>query len=209
MSHATADEPTEWEIVERKTAYRGFFSLDVLKLRHRLFSGGWSEIITRELFRMRQAVTVLPFDPSTQRVVLVEQFRTGMLESGARPWILEAPAGLAEPGEALEEVARRECHEETGLTLGRLVRACDYAASPGACSEQVRVFIGELTELPRTGVSGQAGEGEDIRSHVVDLDEAIRMVGDGRIIGISAIVAILWLGANHEQLALGWAAGKT
>lgn len=204
MKAGAPGEPGEWEIVERRPAYRGFFGLDVLKLRHRLFSGGWSELITREQFKMRQAVTVLPFDAVSERVVLVEQFRPGMLDAMARPWLIEAPAGLVEPGEALDEVARRECREETGLELARLVHACDFASSPGACSEQVRVFVGELPAPPQPGLAGQSAEGEDIRSHVVGLDEAVRMIGDGRIIGVSAVISVLWLAANRDQVRSAW-----
>ena len=31
------------EIVEKSTAFKGFFQLDQVLLKHRLFEGGWSE----------------------------------------------------------------------------------------------------------------------------------------------------------------------
>ena len=99
--------PGSWEIVERRGVYEGFFSLDVLHLRHRLFAGGWSPVLKRELFRTRRAAVILPYDPVRDVVVLVEQFRTGAVETGSSSWLLEACAGLTEPGESAEEVARR------------------------------------------------------------------------------------------------------
>ncbi len=37
------------EIIARETLYRGFFSLDLYRFRHRLFNGGMSGEITREI----------------------------------------------------------------------------------------------------------------------------------------------------------------
>ena len=51
------------ELVEETTAYSGFFKLRNLKLRHKLFQGGWSEIFNRELCVRGDAVGVLLFDP--------------------------------------------------------------------------------------------------------------------------------------------------
>lgn len=206
MTLGAGTGPGEWEVVERRQAYRGFFSLDVLRLRHRRFDGTWSDVLVREQFLMRRAVAVLPYHAASDTLVLVEQFRAGILDALPRPWLVEAPAGLVETDEPLEDVARRECREETGLVLGRLRHACDYASSPGGCSEIVRYFVGELTAPPRPGVSGMTGEGEDIRSHVVRLDEAVAMVEDGRIIGVTGVVGVLWLAANAPALRHEWAA---
>ena len=36
------------EIIARETLYRGFFSLDLYRFRHRLFNGGMSEMCIRD-----------------------------------------------------------------------------------------------------------------------------------------------------------------
>ena len=76
------------EVLKRREAYRGFFLLDVLTLRHRLFEGGWSREVERELFVRPAAVAVLPYDPERGRVVLVEQFRVGALDEDQSPWLM-------------------------------------------------------------------------------------------------------------------------
>ncbi|MFO1070944.1 MAG: NUDIX domain-containing protein [Geminicoccaceae bacterium] len=203
MSPGPAD-PQGYEIVERRPAYQGFFRLDVVRLRHRRFDGEWSQVITRELFAMRRAATVLPWDPVSDRVVLVEQFRTGAIDICERPWMLEACAGLAEGSEPAEDIARRECFEESGLMPRRLAWACDYASSPGATTEKVSVYVGEVTAPASGGIYGKAEEGEDIRTHVLPFAEALAMVGDGRIIAITAVVSLFWLQANHARLREAW-----
>ena len=73
------------QILRREPGFRGFYQLDVLTLRHRLFAGGWGPELRRELFVRRDAVCVLPYDPWEDAVVLVEQMRVGALDKRASP----------------------------------------------------------------------------------------------------------------------------
>ena len=107
------------EIIARETLYRGFFSLDLYRFRHRLFNGGMSGEITREIFERGHAAVLLPFDPVLDKVVLIEQIRIAALETSETPWLLEMVAGMIEPGESIDQVARRESMEEAGLVVGR------------------------------------------------------------------------------------------
>ena len=68
------------EILENSVAYSGFLSVFKIKLRHRLYRGGMSGCITRELLERGQAVAVLLYDPAADAVVLIEQFRIGALD---------------------------------------------------------------------------------------------------------------------------------
>src|SRR3989338_685097 len=84
-------------LVSRTAGYRGFFSIDTIRLRHKLFAGGWSREFERELFMRGHAAGVLLYDPDLDKVVLVEQFRIGAIEDAQRdgrsPWLLEIVAG--------------------------------------------------------------------------------------------------------------------
>ena len=71
------------EVISRNLAHDGFLSIEHIQLRHRLFSGEWSEVFKRELQLKDPAVGVLLFDPALDRILFVRQFRIGMLgESG-------------------------------------------------------------------------------------------------------------------------------
>ena len=48
------------EVLEKTTPYRGFFRMDVYRLRHRTFDGGWTQELSREVFERGHAVAVLP-----------------------------------------------------------------------------------------------------------------------------------------------------
>ena len=93
------------DIISRETGFKGFYRLDVLNLRHRLFNGGWGPVLRRELLVRHDAVCVLPYDPWLDQVVLIEQVRIGALEKSDNPWMLELVAGLIDTDESPEEVA--------------------------------------------------------------------------------------------------------
>jgi ADP-ribose pyrophosphatase len=196
--------PTAVELIERERVYDGFFALERLRLRHERFAGGWTDVLRREWLIQRRAAAILPFDPARSTVLLVEQFRAGALDGPGGPWIIEAPAGLMEAGENAEALARRELLEECGLEAGRLEHALDYWASPGATSEMVHVFIGEVVLPMEVGVHGLAQEGEDIKSHVLDLDTAFEWLDRGRVQGASGLVALQWLRVHHARLRVSW-----
>lgn len=192
------------EILARERLHDGFYRLDRLRLRHERFDGAWTPPLVRELLVQRAAVAVLPFDPTRELVVLVEQFRAGCLDLPGEPWLLEAVAGLTDGDETAEAVARRELREETGLEAGRLIHACDYHSSPGGTSERVRVFVAEVVAPAAGGIFGLPHEHEDIRTHVVPLATALGWVDDGRIVAASGLVPLLWLRAHLDRVRAAW-----
>lgn len=192
------------EIVERQTAYEGFYRLDRYRLRHRLHGGGWSRPLVRENFERGHAVAVLPYDPVADAVILMEQFRIGAMAAGFDPWIAEIVAGMIDPGEDTEAVARRETREEIGREVGDLIRVCDYLSTPGGCSETVTLYCGRVDSAGAEGVFGNPNEDEDILIYAIPFDEAMKRVGDGRINNSVTIIALQWLALNRDRVRAEW-----
>ncbi|MEM9430257.1 MAG: NUDIX domain-containing protein [Pseudomonadota bacterium] len=191
--------------LERERVAEGFFAYDVLTYRHRRYDGSLSDTIRREVFATGDAVTVLPWDPATDQVLLIEQVRAGTLARGeANPWSLEVIAGSLDRRETLEEAARREAEEEAGLALGRLVEIGAYYSSPGALTEHVTGFIGEATLARAGGVHGLASEGEDIRSLILSFAEAMAAVDRGEIRNAPALLSLYALNRQRAALATRW-----
>lgn len=195
---------SRFRILARDRVHDGFYRLDVLTVSHERFLGGWTRPLRRELLVQRPAVAVLPYDPTRDLVVLVEQFRTGCVDQPGEPWLIEAVAGLVEQGEAPPDVAAREVREETGLAICRSEFVCRYHASPGGTSEQVDVFVAEVDAGVGAGVFGVAHEDEDIRTLVVPALEAFAMVADGRIIAANSVIPLLWLQLHRDRLRAKW-----
>ena len=190
------------EVRRIRRRHEGFFALDEVALSHPAFAGGRIDVV-REVFVGNDAALVLPFDPATGRVVLLEQFRAGPWRRGdARPWVLEPVAGLVDPGESPEDCARREAVEEAGLTLRRLVPVPGGYASPGASTEFFHMFVG-LCDLDdgHVGPGGLDAEGEDIRTHVLTLDDALVLAETGEASVVPLTTLLLWAALNRARLA--------
>lgn len=192
------------EIIARETLYRGFFSLNLYRFRHRLFNGEMSGEVKREVFERGHAAVLLPYDPRRDEVVLVEQLRIPALESSNSPWLLEMVAGIIETGESVEDVCRREAQEEAGVAVGRCKPVLSYLASPGGTSERLSIMVGEVDASTAEGIHGLAAEDEDIRVHVVSREQAYCWVEEGVIDNAASVIALQWLALHHESLRKEW-----
>lgn len=196
------------DIVERQVLHQGYFRMARYHLRHRLFAGGWSEEISRELFEQKHAVGVLLYDPDLAEVVLVEQFRVGALMDEQSPWLVEIVAGAAKPEEDLMDVARREAMEEAGLEILDLIPVSNYWVSPGITSERIIIYCGKVDAREAGGLHGLAHEHEDIRVRSVAIAEAFAGVREGVIRNAAAIIALQWLELNLQKLNEAWLSKK-
>ena len=196
------------EITGREASFNGFFAVETLSLRHRLFEGGWSERFRRELFQRGDAVGVLPWDPVSDEVVLVEQFRVGAIRGDDSPWMLELVAGIVEPGESDALVAQRETEEEAGCRVDRLEPIATFYPSAGACSEQIRLFVGEATVTRPGTVQGSDSEHEDILVHQIPRGAAREMLDRNEINNGHSLIALQWLARHGDRLKAQWASAS-
>ena len=187
-------------IQEETTLHSGFLELRQYAITHKLFNGDTSPVLKRESIVRPPSVGVILYDPSRQQVVLIEQFRMGPFLGNDDPWLLEVVAGMSEPGETLDAVARREVTEETGYQVASLLPVADVYVSPGASSEKLKLFCALVDASKAGGTFGVADEGEDIKVHVLPLSDAYDMVTDGRINNAPAVIALQWLKLHHHEL---------
>jgi ADP-ribose pyrophosphatase len=193
------------EILDKEIVYQGFFQLERYRLRHRLYAGGMSGIVTRELLERGHAAAVLPYDPRRDEILLIEQFRIGALEMPGGAWLQEIVAGIIDPGESAQQVVMREAQEEAGCVIEALEPIFHYLVSPGGTSEQISLFCGKVNTANAGGLFGLDTEHEDIRATVVSFEAAMRRLAEGGILSATPIIALQWLAANRERLRAQWA----
>lgn len=203
------------EVLEQKTVYHGFFRVHKAKLRHRLFQGGWSAVMEREIVDRGHAVVVLPYDPERDAIVMLEQFRVAAvtalggvarhadMEEGS-PWLLELVAGMIDPGESELEVARREMAEEAGLNAEQLSFAMRYLSSPGGLTERISIYIAKVDASTAANYGGLATEHEDIRVSVVPRLQMMEWLHEGLIDNAATVIALQWLQLHRTELLAAW-----
>jgi ADP-ribose pyrophosphatase len=200
------------EVLDEETRYAGYFRIDHYRLRHRLYDGGWSRPMAREVFERGHAVAVILYEPETDHLIIIEQFRIGVYaalrEQGFpqdfSPWLLEIVAGIIDDGESPEEVARRECTEEAGCEVLEMFPVCHVMLSPGASSESVRIYCARVHAPTTHAIQGLEEEHEDIRVMAVPSDEVFRWLDAGRFINGTTVLALQWFRANRKDVRARW-----
>jgi len=193
---------SDYRIKSTETVFKGFFKMTRTVLEHRLFAGGWSPPLTREMFLRGDAVGVLLYDPVNHLIGLVEQFRLGAIGEEQGPWQYEVVAGMMRRDEDPEQVAARELQEETGVAVEKLVPICDYLVSVGGTDEKMYMYCGLLDLAGKGGIFGLDGEAEDIKFHVWPYDEVMQAFSQGFLNSAAMTVSLLWLQLKHSELRL-------
>ncbi|MBV2128968.1 ADP-ribose diphosphatase [Arsukibacterium indicum] len=192
------------EIIDKSTAFQGFFRVERCKLRHKLYAGGWSSPLVREIFERGHAVGVLPYNPQTDELVLIEQFRAGAMIENRSPWLLEIIAGMIDKQQSAEDTARREALEEAGLELAELWPMLSYFSSPGGSTERVQLFLGRLNRAVEPGIYGLAAEHEDIKVQLLPRTEALQLLAEGKIDNAATVIALQWLSLHLNEVRSAW-----
>lgn len=204
-SIATQMDRRDVHVVQSRRPYSNFFAVQENDLGFSQFDGGPSQTVNRAAFVSGDAVSVLPYDPVRDRVLVIEQFRFGMFVRGDnRPWSLEPIAGRIDPGESPKNAAHREAAEEAGLTINRLIEIAQYYPSAGGVSEYLYAYLG-IAELPDdvAGIGGLQAEGEDIKSHVLDFDQFMDIITSSEVQDGNLILSGHWLARHRDQIRQG------
>ncbi len=154
----------------------------------------------RDVLRAGKVVAVLPIDLGRDEIVLIRQFRLPAHLGNGRGALVEAVAGRVEPGESLNETARRECTEEIAVAPTALAELFSFLTSPGLTDEEVTVFLAavDASRLPER--SGMVSEGEQIQPFRVSIDAAIAALDAGTMRNGPLIIALQWLALNRGRI---------
>ena len=171
------------------------YTLKTTTFEWRRTDGEW-QTQHRETYDRGDGVTLLPYNLAQRSVVLVRQFRYPAYVNGCDDLLIEAAAGLLD-NETPEIRIRAEVEEETGYRLGEVKKVFEAFMSPGAVTEKLHFFVAEYQPSMRVGSGGGlAAEGEDIEVLELPIDQALAMIGDGRIADAKTIMLLQYAALN-------------
>lgn len=189
------------EIKSVEQVFDGFFKINKFTFKHAKFAGGQSDWVQREIFERGHAVGVLPYDPLLQKVVLIEQIRIGALATKESPWLLEVIAGMVDKdNESKQAVAKREALEEANLVINTLTPMLSYLSSPGGTTERLYLYLAQVDTTDVGGIHGLDDEHEDIKVHVLDVEEAFSLLDKGVIDNAATVISLQWLKLHKAQI---------
>ncbi len=142
-----------------------FFKVEEVYLRFEQFDGNMSPLVRRLNLERGDSVSVLVFNHTTEKLILVSQFRYATYMK-TKSWTIEAIAGMMDPDEIPEETARREVKEETGLNIDDFEHISTFYPSPGGSSERIYLYYAEVSgeQAKFKETSGLIGEGRGYQS---------------------------------------------
>jgi len=156
---------------------------------YRRSNGEWQTQV-REVYDRGNGAVLLPYNLKARTVVLVRQFRYPAFANGYDDLLIEAAAGMLDDA-APEARIRAEADEEIGYRLAHVRKVFEAFMTPGAVTEKLHFFVAEYDAAMRTGEGGGlADEGEDIEVVELDIDEALAMVDDRRIVDAKTIMLL-------------------
>ena len=182
----------KYKIINKKNLYSGFFSLNKYEFSHKKHDGEWTGIVGREVFSGAHVSTLLPYDPIKKEIILIQQFRAGVLSRYDEDYLYEIVAGIIDEGENPEETARRECFEETGCEVKKIHPIQSYFPAPGSSESYYHLYLGEIQAFDGERIRGLEKENEDILVKSFKIDEVRQMLREKKIINGLTLVALQW-----------------
>lgn len=169
----------------------GPFRVEKYDINHEKFNGSKQEI-TRFVFNRGDSVAVLLHDTATDKLLMIEEFRSGNLAQGINPWSIEIVAGsMDKDGEDPMDAAIREIHEEApGCEIKSCEKIISYMVSPGGSSEMIHVFLATVDSSNAKEFGGSPEEGEDIKIHKLSPPEAYMNMQNGKTVSAMSIIAL-------------------
>ena len=189
----------KYKIINKKNLYSGFFGLNKYEFVHEKHNGDWTDIVEREIFSGAHVSTLLPYDPIKKEIVLIKQFRAGNLSRYDGDYLYEIVAGIIDKGESAEQTAKRECLEETGCEVEKIIPIQGYFPSPGSTEEYYDLFLGEIKTFEGERIMGLEKENEDILVKSFKIDEVKKMLKEKKIKNGLTLVALQWFFLDYYQ----------
>ena len=190
---------SKFQIISKKKIHSGFFELNEYILKFKRYDGNWSKEIIREIFGGAQVSAVLPFDPQKKEIVLIQQFRPGTVTKQFDNYLYEVVAGIIDPGETAEDTAKRECLEETGCKIKKIIPIQGYFPAPGSSESFYHLFLGEIDTFEGERVMGLESENEDILVRSYKLSDVKEMMEKGEILNGLTLIALQWFFLNISK----------
>jgi GDP-mannose pyrophosphatase NudK len=194
-------DKSEIEIVETMLLAQHKGTLTEVAYRRRR-SDGADQIVKREVYDNGNSAAILPYDEMRGTVLLTRQFRLPAYLQTGRSHLIEACAGKLDGEDPAVRIVK-EAEEELGYRIRKPEKILDIMMSPAGFSEMVSLFIGRYGEADKiSSGGGLADEGEDIAVLELPIEEAFKLVSDGKVIDAKTILLLQALKQQFSDDAL-------
>lgn len=182
----------KFRVLESTLLYKGWSMLTRYVVDYRRENGQTEQQI-REIYDSGDGAAVLLYDPQSEKILLVRQFRlAAWLNGHPDGFLLESCAGMLDASDP-EVAIRKEIMEETGLHITGVKKIYTAFASPGAHMEKIHFFAGTYSEQDRKHAGGgNADEQEEIEVMEYKYSDIGSLLSSGQIEDAKTIILLQW-----------------
>jgi len=182
----------KYKIINKKDLYSGFFKLKKYEFIHQKHDGSWTDQVEREIFSGAHVSTLLPYDPVKNEIILIKQFRAGVISRYDDDYLYEIVAGIIDKNESPKETAKRECFEETGCKVNKIKSVQAYFPAPGSSESYYHLFLGEINSFKGERIMGLENENENILVKSYKVEQVRKMLKKREIKNGVSLIALQW-----------------
>ena len=104
----------------------------------------------------------------------------------------EIPGGQADKKETPKKAALRECLEETGCEVSKVIPIQGYFPAPGSSESYYHIFLGEIEGFDEERIMGLDSENENILVKAFKVDQVRKMLKNKEIKNGLTLIALQW-----------------
>ena len=182
----------KYKIINKINLHSGFYKMNKYEIMYQKHDGTWTDNLEREIFGGANVSALLPYDPIKDEIILLQQFRTGVISRYDDELLYEIVAGMIDENETPEESAKRECIEETGCIVKKIIPIQNYFPAPGSSESFYHVFLGEIDSIDGKKIMGLKSENEDILVQSFKVKDVREMLINKVITNGVTLIALQW-----------------
>ena len=107
-------------------------------------------------------------------------------------YLYEIVAGIIDENEKPEKTAVRECLEETGCEVKKIIPIQAYFPAPGESESYYHLFLGEINSFDGKKIKGLEDENEDILVKSFKIEDVRNMLKEKKINDGLTLIALQW-----------------
>ena len=177
------------KLISSKTLFKKFVGVDELHFELR----EQKTDIRRFVVTRPDASAILIFNKSSNKIVLIRQFRAPIFTKNNDGFVWEVPAGIIEKNESAEQTIIRETLEETGYKISSPKHLSTFFPSCGLLNEEIHLFYAEVEDKDKIQ-SGGGLDSEDEYLEVVEfpVEKVFEMLEKGEFIDGKTMLSIFY-----------------
>ncbi|MDD2839581.1 MAG: NUDIX domain-containing protein [Rickettsiales bacterium] len=188
------------KILKKENCYTGFNSVNKYVFEFESFDKKNILTCEREILERKDSIAVVLYDNNKDKLLLIQQFRSGCYIKKNIKYPFEIVAGLIDKNDTIENTVIREVKEESGVEISKLLKICSFFPEINFSTREMHLFCGKFDSTKIKNYAGLKEENEDIKILLFSKEEVKNMLKNNEIINSHSLIALQWFFLNSNYI---------